>query len=173
MKGLYYEDHRLGATATIGSHEFTREAILAFARAYDPQPFHLDEAAGAASLFGSLCASGWHTVSVCMRLLVDFREAQCVAAVARGEPLPAPGVGLGVRDLRWIAPVRPGDVITYSTRIESMRETKRPQWGIVGFRAGGVDQEGREVLSYSSQGLVARRGNVAAARTAKRDRSSL
>ncbi len=50
-----------------------------------------------------------------MRLLVDFREAQRVAAAARGEPLPAPGVGLGVRDLRWIAPVRPGDVITYST----------------------------------------------------------
>ncbi|HYA72075.1 MAG TPA: MaoC/PaaZ C-terminal domain-containing protein [Roseiarcus sp.] len=157
MIGLYYEDHRVGATATIGAHEFTREAILAFARAYDPQPFHLDDAAGAASLFGSLCASGWHTASVCMRLLIDFRDAQRVAAAARGEPLPALGVGLGVRDLRWTSPVRPGDIVTYSTRIESMRETKRPQWGIIGFRASGVDQSGREVLSYFSHGLFARR----------------
>lgn len=159
MNGLYWEDYRLGATTTIGSHEFTREAIIAFARAFDPQPFHLDEAAGAASLFGSLCASGWHTASVCMRLLVEFRQAQLAAAAARGELLPAPGVGLGVRDLRWPSPVRPGDVVAYSTRIDSMRETKRPQWGIVGFRASGVDQNGRDVLSYSSHALVARRGH--------------
>jgi acyl dehydratase len=156
--GLYYEDHRVGATTTIGAHKFTREAILAFARAYDPQPFHLDDAAGAASLFGSLCASGWHTSSVCMRLLIDFRDAQRAAAAARGEPLPALGVGLGVRDLRWTSPVRPGDVVTYSTRIESMRETKRAQWGIIGFRASGVNQGGREVLSYFSHGFFARRG---------------
>ncbi len=158
MIGLYYEDHRVGATAKIGAHEFTREAILGFARAYDPQPFHLDDAAGAASLFGSLCASGWHTASVCMRLLTDFREAQCVAAAARGEPAPALGPGLGVRDLRWPAPVRPGDVVTYSARVESMREARQPQWGIVGLRANGVDQSGREVLSYSIQGLFPRRG---------------
>ncbi len=159
MIGLYYEDHQVGRTTTIGAREFTREAIIAFARAYDPQPFHLDDAAGAASLFGSLCASGWHTASVCMRLVVDFREAQRAAAAARGEALPTRGVGLGVRDLRWISPVRPGDVVTYSVRVESMRETKRPQWGVIGFQATGVDQSGREVLSYFSHGLFARRGH--------------
>ena len=158
MIALFYEDHRVGQSARIGAHEFTREAIIAFARAYDPQPFHLDDAAGAASLFGSLCASGWHTASVCMRMLIDFREAQRVAAAARGEPLPALGLGAGMRDLRWTSPVRPGDVITYSVQVESMRETRRPQWGIVGIRATGVDQNGREVLSYTSQALVARRG---------------
>ncbi len=158
MIGLYYEDHRVGQTATVGSHQFTREAIIAFARAYDPQPFHLDDAAGAASLFGSLVASGWHTASVCMRLLVDYREERRAAAAARGEPLPALGVGLGIRNLRWANPVRPGDVVTFSGRVESMRETKRPQWGLIGSRATGVDQSGREVLSYSSRVLVARRG---------------
>lgn len=159
MIALFYEDHQVGQGTTIGSHEFTREAIIAFARAYDPQPFHLDDAAGAASLFGSLCASGWHTASMCMRTLIDFREAQRAAAAARGEPLPALGLGAGIRDLRWTSPVRPGDVITYSAQVESMRETRRPQWGIVGIRATGVNQNGREVLSYTSQALVARRGH--------------
>ncbi|MGO4869036.1 MAG: MaoC/PaaZ C-terminal domain-containing protein [Roseiarcus sp.] len=159
MIALFYEDHSLGLTATVGAHEFTREAILAFARAYDPQPFHLDDAAGAASLFGSLCASGWHTASVCMRLLIDYREAQRAAAAARGEPLPGLGLGAGIRDLRWPNPVRPGDVVTFSARIDAMRETKRPQWGLIASRAIGVDQLGREVLSYSSHVLVARRGH--------------
>ena len=159
MIGLFYEDHRIGQSVTVGAHEFTREAIIAFARAYDPQPFHLDDAAGAASLFGSLCASGWHTASVCMRTLIDYRETQRAAAAARGEPLPTLGVGLGIRDLRWANPVRPGDVVTYSAHVESMRETKRPQWGLIGSRAIGVDQAGREVLSYSSHVLVARRGH--------------
>jgi acyl dehydratase len=80
MIGLFYEDHRVGQSVTVGAHEFTREAIIAFARPYDPQPFHLDDAAGATSLFGSLCASGWHTASVCMRLLIDCRDGRRAAA---------------------------------------------------------------------------------------------
>ncbi len=92
MIALFYEDHRVGQTAVVGACEFTREAIIAFARAYDPQPFHLDDAAGAASRFGSLCASGWHTACVGMRALIDYREAQRAAAAARGEPLPPLGV---------------------------------------------------------------------------------
>jgi acyl dehydratase len=159
MIGLFYEDHRVGQAVAVGAHEFTREAIIAFARAYDPQPFHLDDAAGAASLYGSLCASGWHTASVCMRLIIDYRQAQRAAAAARGEPLPPLGLGAGVRDLRWPNPVRPGDVVAYSARIDAMRETRRPQWGIIGVHAIGVDQLGREVLAYSSQALVARRGD--------------
>ncbi len=159
MIALFYEDHRVGQSVTAGSHEFTREAIVAFARAYDPQPFHLDDAAGAASLFGSLCASGWHTASVCMRVLIDYRAAQRAAAAARGEPLPALGLGAGVFAMRWANPVRPGAVVTFSAEVQSMRETKRPQWGLIGSRATGVDQDGREVLSYSSHVLVARRGH--------------
>jgi acyl dehydratase len=157
MIGLYFEDHRIGEVQALGAHEFTREAILAFARRFDPQPFHIDEAAGAASLFGSLCASGWHTASVAMRLIVDFMAAQRAAATARGEALPPIGVGAGVRDLRWTAPVRPGDTISYSMRIETLRETRRPQWGRVGFVVTGVDQTERQVISYFSEGLFARR----------------
>lgn len=157
MIGLYYEDHAIGETQALGSREFTREAIVAFASRFDPQPFHLDDAAGAASLFGSLCASGWHTASVCMRLFVDFVARQRAAAAARGETLPPMGVGTGVRNLRWLAPVRPGDVIHYSIQIETLRKTRRPEWGGVGFVSTGVDQNGRPVLSYFSEGLFARR----------------
>ena len=148
----------VGEENLIGSHEFTREAIVAFARAYDPQPFHIDDAAGAASIFGSLVASGWHTACVGMRLLVDWRDARRDEALARGETVPALGMSPGMRDLRWPNPVRPGDVVTYTSRVESKRETKRPAWGLVGHHTRGVDRNGREVLSFHSLVFVARRG---------------
>ena len=158
MIGLYYEDHEIGETHALGSRLFTREAIVAFARRFDPQPFHLDEAAGAASLLGSLSASGWHTMSVCMRLFVDFIDAERAAAAALGEPAPPAGLGAGARDLRWIEPVRPGDVIRYSVRVELLRETRRPQCGRVGFVMTGVNQEARQALSCSLEALTPRRG---------------
>jgi acyl dehydratase len=157
MIGLYYEDHQVGQTAPLGAYRFTREAIVDFARQFDPQPFHLDEAAAAKSIFGGLCASGWHTVSVSMRLLVDGRYAQRATAAARGEKPPPLGLGKGVRDLRWSAPVRPGDVIAFSLRVESMRDARRPQWGQIDMRIVGVNQEGREVCAYTLTGLAARR----------------
>ena len=92
---LYFEDHEVGQSAAIGSYRFTREAIIAFARDYDPQPFHLDEVAAAASLFGGLCASGWHTVSASMRVLIDYREGLRAAARARGESAAAAWAGSG------------------------------------------------------------------------------
>jgi acyl dehydratase len=156
MIGLWYEDHEVGQTAPLGAHRFTREAILDFARKFDPQPFHLDEQAAAKSIFGGLCASGWHTVSVSMRLLVDGRHAQRKALAAHGEPPPL-GLGRGVRDLRWSTPVRPGDVITFSLRVESLREMRRPGWGLIGMRIVGVNQQGREVCAYTLEGLAARR----------------
>ena len=157
MIGVYYEDHEVGQTARLGAHRFTREAILEFARKFDPQPFHLDEEAAAKSIFGGLCASGWHTVSASMRLLVDGRSGQRAAAAARGEDPPPLGLGAGVRDLRWSAPVRPGDEIAFSLRVESLRETRRPDWGLIGMRIVGVNQEGREVCAYTLVGLAARR----------------
>ena len=108
----FYEDYVVGDENVLGSREFTRDAMLAYARAYDPQPFHVDEAAGEASIFGSLIASGWHTASVGMRAIVDSRDAQRKEAQARGETLPKLGVSPGFRDLRWPNPVRPGDVVT-------------------------------------------------------------
>src|SRR5580704_3742221 len=123
MIGLYFEDHAVGQSAAIGSYRFTREAIIDFARDYDPQPFHLDEAAAAASIFGGLCASGWHTVSASMRVLVDYREGLRAAARARGQTPPSLGLGAGVRELRWKMPVRPDDVIAFTFAVEAKRDT--------------------------------------------------
>jgi acyl dehydratase len=156
MIGLWYEDHEVGQTAPLGAHRFTREAILDFARKFDPQPFHLDDAAAKKSIFGGLCASGWHTVSVSMRMLVDGRHAQRKAVATLGETPPL-GLGRGVRDLRWSTPVRPGDEIAFSLRIDSMRETRRPDWGLIGMRIIGVNHDGREVCAYTLLGLAARR----------------
>jgi len=156
MIGLWFEEHEVGQTAQLGAYRFTREAILDFARKFDPQAFHLDEAAAAKSIFGGLCASGWHTVSVSMRLLVDGRRAQRKALATHGEKPPL-GLGRGVRDLRWPAPVRPGDEIAFALRIDSTRETRRPDWGLIGMRITGVNQDGREVCAYTLMGLAARR----------------
>ena len=153
----YYEDLRIGETAALGEHAFTREAIIGFARKFDPQPFHLDEEAGRASIFGSLVASGWHTASVCMRKLIDWREAERARSAARGEALAPLGVSPGFKNLRWPNPVRPGDIVAYSLETESTRETRRPQWGLVGNRFRGVNQDGLEVLTFSSLVLIARR----------------
>ena len=154
---LYFEDIRIGESNAIGAHTFTREGIIAFAVLYDPQPFHLSEEGGKASIYGSLIASGWHTASVCMRLIIDSRERTRATHAALGEPLPKLGVSPGFRDMRWPAPVRAGDTVAYSSRIESMRETKRPQWGMVTGRHTGLNQHGAEVFAFTSIVLWERR----------------
>jgi len=150
---LFFDDLKVGTEAVLGERTFTREAIIAFAILYDPQPFHLSDEAGRASIYGSLIASGWHTASVCMRLIVEHRERERAAATARGEKLPKIGVSPGVRDLRWPVAVRPGDRIVYSYRIERLTETKRPQWGLVTSRTWGVNQDGVEVFSMTGGAL--------------------
>ena len=154
---LYFEDIRIGESNAIGAHTFTREGIIAFAVLYDPQPFHLSEEGGRASIYGSLIASGWHTASVCMRLIIDSRARARATHAALGEPLPRLGVSPGFRDMRWPAPVRAGDTVAYSSRIESMRETKRPQWGMVTGRHTGLNQHGAEVFAFTSIVLWERR----------------
>jgi acyl dehydratase len=144
---LFFDDLKVGDESELGAHLFTKEAIIAFAILYDPQPFHLSDEGAKGSIYGSLIASGWHTAAICMRFIVDHRERQRAASAARGEALPKMGVSPGVRELRWPAPVRPGDRIIYSSRIESLGATKRPQWGLVTSRAIGVNQNGAEVFS--------------------------
>src|SRR5690606_6437275 len=119
----YFEDMQVGDRRELGAFTFTAEAIKAFARQFDPQPFHLDEAAGRASLFGGLAASGWHVGSVCMRLLVLEWQRQAEAALRRGETVAQWGPSPGFRDLKWLRPVLAGDTVSYASEIVTKRES--------------------------------------------------
>ena len=154
----FYEDVELGRDRELGSHAFTQDAIVAFARAYDPQRFHVDEEAAKESIFGGLCASGWHVAAACMRCIVDARAQALAELAARGEPLPPLGVSPGVENLRWPAPTRPGDVVAFFSRVTDKRETKRPGWGLVFMRTWGVNQRGEEAIVMDNKAFVGRRG---------------
>ena len=156
----YFEDMRIGEQAFLGGHTFTSEEIIAFARRYDPQRFHIDAEDAADSFYGGLIASGWHSASVCMRLWVSHIQAQQkTAALAPGERQPRLGPSPGIKALRWHLPVRAGDTISYSTRVTEKTELRsRPQWGLVLSRFTGVNQHGLQAISYSGQVFVERRG---------------
>jgi acyl dehydratase len=144
---IHFEDLVVGEIHRLGSYTVTREEIIDFARKFDPQPFHLDDEAGRASLFGGLCASGWHTSSICMRLLVD-------GYVTRAATLGSPGVD----ELRWLRPVFPGDVL--SLRIEVTEKTpsrSKPDRGSAKFRYELTNQRDEIVLRMIGIGMVRRR----------------
>jgi len=153
----FFEDYVIGEETTLGAHAFTREEIIAYAREFDPQPFHFDEEAAKASIFGGLCASGWHTGCVGMRIIVESRDRLRARQIEAGGRVPLLGVSPGFTNMRWPNPTRPGDTITYSSRVLSKRETKRQQWVLVGIRTRGVNQNGLEVLSMDSLVFIERR----------------
>ncbi|HEX2553627.1 MAG TPA: MaoC family dehydratase [Microvirga sp.] len=154
----YLEDLEIGSTIELGSVTFTPDAIVRFARAYDPQVFHLDPEAARNSLFGGLCASGWHTGSAWMRLMVDHRRRSHAAALARGQEPAALGPSPGFRNLRWAKPVFAGDTVAYRTTLTDARPSAtRPGWGIASHRNGGVNQHGEEVFSFEGAVLWQRR----------------
>jgi acyl dehydratase len=143
----YFEDFHPGETLSLGSKTVSRDEIVAFAAEFDPQPFHLDEEAGAASLLGGLAASGWHTASMLMRLLCDNL---LLASSCKGSP--------GVEDLRWMRPVYPGDRLTASADVVSARPLKsRPDLGIVQLVFTLTNQDGIPVMSEKSAILFERR----------------
>lgn len=134
----YLEDFPAGWSVDLGTHTFSAEEIVAFARQFDPQPFHLDEEAGRASLFGGLAASGWHVGCAWMRLWIDFLDREAAAARARGEDAPAPGPSPGFEDMRWLKPVLAGQTVAYHTTLVSARASaSRPGWGILASRNEG------------------------------------
>jgi len=153
----FYEDIEIGTETRLGEHRFTRDSIVEFARAWDPQPFHLDEAAGAASLFGALCASGWQNCAIFMRKMVDAFYARRAEALARGLAVPQLGVSPGVTNLRWPVPTRVDDVVVYHLRVAGKRETKRPAWGLVTVQGWGVNPNGEIVISLDTAMFVGRR----------------
>ncbi len=151
----YVEDIQVGQRTELGSFTFTAELIKQFARQFDPQPFHLDEEAGRASLFGGLAASGWHVGSVGMKLLVTQRRSEMETAGAE----PAMGPSPGFRELKWIKPVLAGDTLTYASEIVELRQSaSRPQWGILHAQTTATNQRGELVYSFVGIAFVPRRG---------------
>ena len=154
----YFEDIQVGDTYAVGRHTFSADEIKAFAQRFDPQPFHVEEAAGERSHFGALCASGWHTAVVWMRLMVDHRRGMMEAARARGEPVAGIGPALGFRELKWLKPVYVGDTIDYQSEVVETRvSNSRSRSGLMTIRSTGVNQNGEPVISFVSTTLVERR----------------
>jgi len=154
----YLEDIRIGDKTELGRHTFTAEDIKSFAQRYDPQAFHLDEAAAARSHFGGLVASGWHTGSVCIRLIIQDRLREEEAMRARGEPVGRTGPSPGFRELKWLKPVYAGDTISFASEIIEARPVQsRPDKGLVFARNSGTNQAGELVFSFISVVFVDRR----------------
>ena len=109
MLGLYLDEIDAGLVAELGSHAFTRDNVLAFARQFDPQPFHVDDEAAARGPFGRLAASGWHTAAGWMKCFVAFNAAALAARKAAGKPFAEVGPSPGFSNLKWLKPVHPGE----------------------------------------------------------------
>ena len=154
----FFEDVALGETVVLGTYAFTPEKVIAFARAFDPQPFHVDPQAAAKSHFGALAASGWHTAAAWMKRLVERRTRQREAALAQGRRPVNFGPSPGFRDLRWLKPVYAGDTLTFRTTVVDKRpSSSRPEWGLVLSHNTGHNQAGELVYEFSGAGFVERR----------------
>ena len=143
----YWEDIKQGEVVELGSHTMDKERMVAFAREFDPQPFHTDEKAAEASMWGGLIASGWLTGSTLMRLLYDGFLKDTASL---GSP--------GVDELRWLKPVRPGDTLTARlTVIEATASRSRPDRGIVRTRMELMNQDGETVMTITGVNFISRR----------------
>lgn len=145
----FLREAELGAVRDLGPHLFTAGDIMAFARDYDPQLFHLDAEAARLSHFGGLCASGWHTAAVWMkRLHATF--ARDIALTAKDGPVPQLGPSPGFKDMRWLRPVHAGDTIRYSCElIDKRASASRPGWGLATHRNAAVNQRGEPVFGFT------------------------
>jgi acyl dehydratase len=147
MPTRYLEDFHPGMVAEAGSVQVTEAEILEFATRYDPQPFHVDAEAARRSIYGGLIASGWHTVALTMRLLVDnvFQ-----GSASMGSP--------GVDNLRWLLPVRPGDTLSPRvTVLETRASRSKPDRGVLRFRVEVANQDGELAMTMEGAAFVGRR----------------
>lgn len=146
----------IGKTITLGAHTFGSEEIKRFASSFDPQRFHVDEEAAKDTIFGRLCASGWHTVSMWMRFNVLFGpegepESELERPSLRFGPSP------GLRDLKWRRPVYTGDTITFTRTVTHCRSIPdRPGWFLVKNHCEAINQDGVRVMDFDSAVLVER-----------------
>ena len=143
---LYLEDLKVGQRFLSGSHELDEGQIKAFAAQFDPQPFHLDDAAAKGTLFAGLAASGWHTAAITMRLLVEG-----------GAPIAGGVVGAG-GEIRWPRPTRPGDILTVESEVVEVTPSRsKPDRGVVTIRSETRNQRGEVVQLLSAKLVVPRR----------------
>jgi acyl dehydratase len=147
MTRQYLEDYAVGQVYRSGRLRVDKDQIIAFAAQFDPQSYHLDEAAAGKSVFGGLAASGWHTAALTMRLLVE------------GEFRPADGIlGVGFDELSWPRPVRPADELHVESEVLEVRLSKsRPDRGLIRVRTTTFNQNGEPVQIYTGNLLVPRR----------------
>ena len=136
----WFEDYVPGAVHDLGSMVVDEQEVIAFARQFDPQPFHLDKERAEQSAFGGLIASGWHTACMTMRLIVDRYLSE---VSSEGSP--------GIDELRWLRPVRPGDQLTVRiTILDARRSRSRPERGIVRSQVETRNQDGEVVMHWTS-----------------------
>jgi acyl dehydratase len=145
-KRLYLDDFHVGQRFTSGTHVIDAAQIMAFARQFDPQPFHLDEEAAKGSMFGGLVASGWHTAAVTMRLQVE-----------QGLPIAGGVIGIG-GELSWPRPTRPGDVLCVVSEVKEVTPSRaRPDRGVVRVRSETRNQRDEVVQILDAKLFVPRR----------------
>jgi acyl dehydratase len=148
---LHWEDFTTGGVAEYGPRHVSREEMVAFAAEFDPQPFHLDEEAGRASLLGGLSASGWHSCCLMMRMLTD-------GFIGDSTFMGAPGV----EEVRWLKPLRPGESVTIrATVLETRASQSRPQMGFVKFLFEMLNAAGEPVMTLTVTPMFARRASAA------------
>ncbi len=143
----YLEDFTVGQVMNFPPRTVSEDEIIAFARDYDPQPFHLDKEAARQSLFGGLCASGWHTAAMMMRMLVDHMIGKYASM---GSP--------GIDQLRWVKPVFPGDTLHLRGEVLEVKFSQsKPDRGVITTRYEMKNQKGETVLTMQGKGMYARR----------------
>jgi acyl dehydratase len=141
----YFEDVEVGERSSFGHYPVTREEVVAFAGKYDPQPFHLSEEAAAATHFGRLSASGWHSCAMMMAMMVEHMKTRDEAGL--GSP--------GIDELRWLRPVYPGDTLRCETEVlEKRRSASRPEMGLYKSRMTVFNQDDVAVMTFVSNGMI-------------------
>lgn len=143
-----------GERIELGSRLFTAEDIVRFASSYDPQLFHVDAEAAKHTLFGGLCASGWHTCAVWMRCFVDHHTREVGRLTRDGIAAPKVGPSPGFRNLQWLRPVFAGDTIRYYATLTGSRAlATRPGWRLVSMVNEGINQNGDPVMRFDGSVL--------------------
>ena len=155
MSLQYWEEVEIGTRRELGSYTFTQDEIIAFARKYDPQPFHVDPVAAEHSMFGGIVASGWHTAAIWMKLAIEGRARDKDAG--RAGPMRS-GVSPGFEDMKWLKPVRPGMTLSYTSEVvEKVELRSRPELGLVKSLNEARDERGALVMSFVGKGFIQRR----------------